>query len=109
MGQCSQSRLDPDASASMLIAKLRDQAAMRELLTHEMGFQLTDPKPNAEAFNDSQKEFSARFVNGFVVIGSELEVARYVEQVISNSTASKVPRISADTFIQRGLCFNLRQ
>ena len=84
-------RLDPDESGSVLVAKIRDQAAMRELLTHEMAFHLSEPKQNAEAFDDSEKEFSARFVGGFVVIGSELEVARYVDQLISNLAASKVP------------------
>jgi hypothetical protein len=44
-------RLDPDASGSMLIAKLRNQSAMRELLTSEMGFHLTDPSQSGEIFN----------------------------------------------------------
>jgi hypothetical protein len=73
-------RLDSDAAGSLLIAKLRDQTEMRELLKKGMGFVTTDAMPNAEGFRNSDNEFAARFVNGFIVIGSEPEVARYVER-----------------------------
>lgn len=71
-------RLDPDSP--MLIARVRDPTAMRELLLKGLGFQLIDQKPNAEAFKNSESEFVARFVNGVVVIGSEPEVDRYAEK-----------------------------
>ncbi len=73
-------RLDPDAPSSLLVAKLRDQAAMRELLTKGMGFEKIAATPKAEAFRSSDNEFAAHFVNGLIVIGSQPEVARYVEQ-----------------------------
>lgn len=79
-------RLEPESP--MLIAKLRDQKAMRELLTKVLGFQLIDPKPNAEAFKNPEDEFVARFVGGFVVIGSEPEVDRYAEKETSASPKS---------------------
>jgi hypothetical protein len=73
-------RLDSDTPGLLLIAKLRDQTAMRELLTKVMGFERIDATPNAEAFRNSDNEFAAHFVNGLIVIGSQPEVARYIEQ-----------------------------
>jgi hypothetical protein len=78
-------RLDSDTPGSLLIAKLRDQRAMHELLTKGMGYQLIDAKPGAEAFRNSENEIEARFMNGFVIIGSQPEVAQYLEQAISVS------------------------
>lgn len=84
-------RLEPESP--MLIAKLRDQKAMRELLTKYLGFQLIDPKPNAEAFKNPEDELVARFVGGFVVIGSEPEVDRYAEKETSASPkGSEMPQ-----------------
>jgi hypothetical protein len=76
-------RLDSDTPSSMLVAKLRDQTAMRELLTKGMGFQLIDAKPNAEAFRNYEDEVTARFVKGFIVIASQPEADRYFEKVTS--------------------------
>jgi hypothetical protein len=73
-------RLDSDTSGSLLIAKLRDQTAMRELLTKGMGFEKIDAPPKVEAFRNSDNQFAAHFVNGLIVIGSQPEVARYIEQ-----------------------------
>lgn len=85
-------RLEPESP--MLIAKLRDQKAMRELLTKYLGFQLIDPKPNAEAFKNPEDELVARFVGGFVVIGSEPEVDRYAEKETSASPKrSEMPQV----------------
>lgn len=84
-------RMEPESP--MLIAKIRDQTAMRELLTNGLGFQLIDPKPNVEAFKNPEDEFTARFVSGFVVIGSEPEVDRYAEKVTSPfSKRSDIPQ-----------------
>ncbi len=83
-------RMEPESP--MLIAKMRDQTAMRKLLTNGLGFQLIDPKPNAEAFKNPEDEFAARFVSGFVVIGSEPEVDRYAEKETSPfSKRSEIP------------------
>ena len=79
-------RLDPDTASSMLIARMRDESAMRELLTSEMGFRLIDGKPKSEVFSNSESDLVARFFNGTVVIGGAPDLARYVEKVISTST-----------------------
>jgi hypothetical protein len=76
-------RFDSEAPSSMLIGKLRDQKAMRELLTKVMGFRLIDAKPNSEAFSNSDAELAASIAKGFVVIGSQPEVDRYVDKLIT--------------------------
>jgi hypothetical protein len=88
-------RLNADTSGSILVARLRDQTAMRELLTRGMGFQLIEAKPDAEVFNNAKTESAARFVNGFVAIGSPVAVARYVEK--ATSAARESSRISPQT------------
>jgi hypothetical protein len=78
-------RLDQD-TGSILVAKMRDQTAMRPFLMKAMGFEVIDSKSNTEVFRNSKSEFVARFVNGFIAIGSPPEVARYVEKTASAST-----------------------
>jgi hypothetical protein len=88
-------RLDPETVSSMLIARMRDETAMRELLIGGMGFRLIEGKQNNELFSNSETEFVARFVNGFIAIGSPPDVARYVEKATSASpgTSTTSPRI----------------
>ena len=84
-------RLEPESP--MLIAKLRDQTEMRELLTRRLGFQLIDATPNAQGFKNPEDELVARFVGGFVVIGSEPEADRYAEKVtLPSSKGSEMPK-----------------
>ncbi len=85
-------RMDSDTPGSLLIEKLSDQTAMRELLTKGMGFEKIDATPNAEAFRNSDNEFAAHFVNGLIVIGSQPEVARYIEQARAGPSGMS-PRI----------------
>lgn len=77
------SRLDPDTAGSLLIAKMRDENAMRQLLIAGMGFRLIDSRQNHESFSNTETEFVARFVKGSVAIGSSTDVARFVEQAVS--------------------------
>jgi hypothetical protein len=79
------SRLDPDTAGSLLIARMRDENAMRELLIAGMGFRLIDRSQNSESFSNTETEFAARFVKGFVAIGSPTDVARFAEQAVSAS------------------------
>jgi hypothetical protein len=74
---------------------MRDETAMRELLIGGMGFRLVEGKQNSELFSNSETEFVARFVNGFVTIGSPPDIARYVEKASSaspgpSSTSSRI-------------------
>jgi hypothetical protein len=78
-------RLDSDPPGSLLIARVRDQSGMRELLLKVMGFHIIEAKPNAETFISAEGDFAASFVNNFVVIGPQPEVAGYIEKAISAS------------------------
>jgi hypothetical protein len=84
-GQVITARLDRDGAGSMLIARMRDQNAMRELLIAGMAFRPMGGKQNSNLFSNSETEFVAGFVDGFVAIGSAPDVARYAEQAASTS------------------------
>jgi hypothetical protein len=79
------SRVDSESSSSMLIARMRDQGAMREVLTKGMGFRQIEKKENNELFSNRDGEFAARIVSGVVVVGAAAEVSRYVEKAFSTS------------------------
>jgi hypothetical protein len=76
-------RFESEIPGSILVGKLRDKKAMKELLTAEMGFRLIDTTTEAEVFQNSENEFAARLVDEFVVIGSQAEVDRYFEKATS--------------------------
>jgi hypothetical protein len=99
------SRLDPDTAGSMLIAKVRDEPAMREFLIAGMGFRLINAKQTDEIFSNSDGEFVAGFVNGFVAIGSPTDVARSTENAVSASPdqSSASPRVRS-TPSSNGAC-----
>jgi hypothetical protein len=78
-------RVDSESSSSMLIAKMRGQSAMRDVLTKDMGFRRIDSKENTELFINIEGDFAARIVNGFVVIGPAADVSRYMERALSAS------------------------
>lgn len=96
-------RLDPDSTGSMLIARMRDESAMRELLVSEMGFRSIDGKPKSEVFTEG--EFVARFTNGSIAIGSDSDVAHYVETAGSPSAEqSKASEQISSSFSADGAC-----
>ncbi len=79
------SRLDPDTVGSLLIARMRDEQAMRELLISGMGFRLSDSQQNSKSFSNNETGFMAQFVGGVVAIGSPTDVARFAEQSVPAS------------------------
>jgi len=90
-------RLDSDISGSLLIARVRDQSEMRELLVKGMGFHTTQGKPNAETLINNEGDFAASLVGNFVVIGSQPSVAEYIAQ--SNSGSRESFSTSPGTFL----------
>jgi hypothetical protein len=76
-------RFESETPSSILVGKLRDKKAMKELLMTGMGFRLIDTTTEAEVFQNSENEFAARLVDRFVVIGSQAEVDRYFEKTTS--------------------------
>jgi hypothetical protein len=78
------SRVDAENSSSLLIARMHDADAMRDLLTEGMGFRPIDGKQDMKLFNNNDGEFAAAILNGFVVMGPATEVSRYVQKMPSN-------------------------
>lgn len=99
------SRLDPETSGSIFIARMRDETAMRDLLIAGMGFRQADPKQGNQLFSGPESESVACFVNGFVAIGSAPDVARYVQKMVAASPdqSSASPRIRSNP-LSAGAC-----
>lgn len=70
-------RLDQNAERSLLIAPVKEPAKLRELLNKTLKAKVTGEKGQVEILEDSQGEFAAGFVNGFIVMGSPSDVRRY--------------------------------
>ncbi|HEX3281150.1 MAG TPA: hypothetical protein VHR36_07955 [Pyrinomonadaceae bacterium] len=99
------SRVDNESPSSVLIARIRNEGAMRDLLTKGMGFRRIASKETDELFSDIEGEFAARIDNGSVVIGPSAEVSRYVEKALSASRdqLSASPRVRS-TSSSDGAC-----
>jgi hypothetical protein len=80
-------RLDQNAERSLLVAPVTNEAKLRELLNKTLKAKATGEKGQIEILEDSQGEFSACFVNGFVVMGSPTDVRRYAGAKTSNQLA----------------------
>ena len=80
-------RLDENAERSLLIAGVRDRAALRQLLTKQMSTRArrsgTAP---IEIFEEPTGEFAAALSDEFIVMGSSSDVRRYSE--LSENTAT---------------------
>jgi len=71
-------RLDENAERSILIARVRDRATLRQLVTKKMGPNVrSDHMQQLEAFEDPQGEFAASFIDDFIVLGTAADVRRY--------------------------------
>jgi hypothetical protein len=69
-------RLDESAERSMLIAGVRDRAALRQLLLKGMSVNLKDDQ-KLEIFEDQHGDFAASLSDEFIVIGSPADVRHY--------------------------------
>ncbi len=73
-------RLDENADRSLLVAGVRDRAALHQLLSRTMSVKAQPLDAGAmESFADSAGNFAATLSADFVVIGSPLEVRSYNE------------------------------
>ncbi len=71
-------RLDENAERSILIARVRDRAILRQLVTKKMGPNVRSGQmQQLEAFEDPQGEFAASFIDDFIVLGTAADVRRY--------------------------------
>jgi len=70
-------RLDETAERSMLIADVRDRAALRQLLSKGMSVNLRKDDQKLEIFEDQHGDFAASLSDEFIVIGSPADVRHY--------------------------------
>lgn len=81
-------RLD-QGERSMLIAGVRDRESLRELVRKKMA--MNSRKVGAgeiEIFEDTQNEMAAAFVEDFVVMGSTIDVRRFIETARAKAALS---------------------
>lgn len=92
-------RLDQNAERPMLIARVRDQAKLRELFTKTMRVKTAnDRKGQTEILEDPQGDFAASFVSEFVVMGSPTDVRHYTEAVRNRTLLSNPDKLRKMTF-----------
>jgi hypothetical protein len=91
-------RLDETAERSVLVARVHDRAALRQLFTKRMSESLPgSATEGAEVFQDSEGEFAVSLTNELVVIGSPADVRRHTETTGAGTTMSpdNLKRISS--------------
>jgi hypothetical protein len=78
-------RLDERGERSLLIARVRDSASLRELLIGKMSKNVRGVRiGNAEILEDSDAEIAVGFINEYVVVGHPLDVRRCADNAIPN-------------------------
>ena len=70
-------RLEETAERSILIAGVRDRAALRQVVTREMTVNSRGSSRTIEFFEDRAREFAASLGDDFIVMGSAADVRRY--------------------------------
>jgi len=70
-------RIEENADRSLLIAAVRDRAALRQALSKKMAAKPRQSDTDPETFADSAGDFAATLTDEFIVIGSPLDVQRY--------------------------------
>ncbi len=92
-------RLDENGEHSILIAAVRDRAALLELVKKKMATKsLTDIAKETETFEDSQGEFAVSFFNELIVMGAPADVRRYVDAMQVNRTVLGDEKLKRITF-----------
>ncbi len=92
-------RMDQDSERSLLIARVRDQAKLRELFAKTMRVKTSrDRKGEPEMMEDPQSEFAASFVSEFVVMGSPADVRHYTDAAWNRTLLSDPDKLRKITF-----------
>ncbi|HWN12116.1 MAG TPA: hypothetical protein VNO50_22995 [Pyrinomonadaceae bacterium] len=87
-------RIDQNAERSLLVARVKDEAKLRELLAKTMRIRSAGPAVSqVEILVDTEGETAASFVRDFIVMGSPAEVLKYA-QVLSTGN----PALDPDKF-----------
>jgi hypothetical protein len=87
-------RLDETAERALLIAGVKDRAALREMIAKKM--RPTTGSKDLETFEDPAGDFAASFISDYIVVGDPLDVQRFAEDVIAGkgSNADKLRRLT---------------
>lgn len=92
-------RLGEADEHSILIAGVRNRAALRELVIKKFGMKMRDKSAEGlETFADSQEEFAASLFNDFFAIGDAAEVRRYTESRRVGATVLTAEKLRKMTF-----------
>lgn len=84
-------RIDQNAERSLLVARVNDETQLRQLLTKTMRGRSGKAAVNELGMLvDSEAESAASFVNGFIVMGSPLEVQKYA-RILKNGGSRENP------------------
>ncbi|MBC8028870.1 MAG: hypothetical protein H7Z16_02055 [Pyrinomonadaceae bacterium] len=91
-------RVNQNSERSLLVARVRDRASLRELFAQTMQARAPRDKNNVEILDDSQGELSAGFIGDFIVMGSPTDVRLYTEELKNNSVLSDPGKLQRLTF-----------
>jgi hypothetical protein len=87
-------RLDGNSERSILVARVRDRASLRQLFLKTLRADSNRPATaNAEMFVDPEQEIAAGLTNDLVVSGAATDVRRYLElagELNKNSAANRM-------------------
>lgn len=89
-------RLDESDERALLIAGVKDRAALREMIAKKM--QAKPGTENLETFADSKGEFAASFVGDYIVVGSPSDVQRFAENWSGNGKRANADKLGKFTY-----------
>jgi len=80
-------RLDQSGERTMIVAGVRDQSALREILITKLGpTSRSDRLANSEILEDAKGEWAVSLNKDFVVLGAPTDVRRYSQDAKENGT-----------------------
>ena len=90
-------RLDENSERALLIARVKDEAALRGLLAKKLTANRGSSPQQSETPEDSDGEFSANFIGDYVVVGFPSDVRRFDEnwKTGSRANADRMGRLTA--------------
>ena len=98
-GEIETLRLDAAGDHSLVIARVKDHAALREAITQVMKFKLAaqdEVSPTREIFVDEKGEMGVSLDRSVVIVGSGSDVRNYHDGVMTNvaNSAEKLKRVT---------------
>jgi hypothetical protein len=89
-------RVDPGSDRTMVIARIGNKERLRDFLLGAMKYSLREKfQEGAELFVQSESEAGLSFLNDFVILGSESDVRRYLDNYRDRESAEVLRRMAA--------------